>query len=141
VENSDIRWVQRFDNYSRAFLQLERAVNLASKRELSELEEQGLIQVFEYIHELAWKTLKDFLNHKGNTEIYGSKDAIRQAFKYGIIELGEIWMDMIKSRNNSSHTYNEAIANEIVHAILTSYYSEFLKLNEQLLALKSKEIK
>jgi nucleotidyltransferase substrate binding protein (TIGR01987 family) len=125
MEKSDIRWIQRFENYIKAFSQLEEAILLANKRPLSNLEEQGLIQAFEYTHELAWKTLKDFLNYQGNQEIYGSKDATRQAFKYELIENGEIWMDMIKSRNNSSHTYNESIAEEILNSIISNYYSEF----------------
>ncbi len=138
MKNKDIRWIQRFDNYSKALTQLKSAVELAKERMLSELEKQGLIQEFEYTHELAWKTIKDFLNEKGNKEIYGSKDAIREAFKYGLLKNGEIWMDMIKSRNDSSHTYNEETANEIAEAILNYYYAEFEKLFNKLTELKSK---
>lgn len=137
---SDIRWIQRFDNYTKAFTQLEKAVHLASERTLSELEEQGLIQAFEFTHELAWKTLKDFLNYQGNHEIYGSKDATRQAFKYELIEAGDIWMDMIKSRNNSSYTYNEVVAEEILRSVISDYYSEFKKLKDKLEQIKAKEI-
>jgi len=138
MKNKDIRWIQRFNNYSKALAKLKSAVELAKERELSELEKQGLIQAFEYNHELAWKTVKDFLNEKGNKEIYGSKDAIREAFKYGLLKNGEIWMDMVKSRNDSSHTYNEETANEIVDAILNYYYAEFEKLFDKLTELKSK---
>ena len=138
MKNKDIRWIQRFDNYSKALTQLKSAVELAKERMLSELEKQGLIQAFEHTHELAWKTIKDFLNEKGNKEIYGSKDAIREAFKYGLLKNGEIWMDMIKSRNDSSHTYNEETANEIAEAILNYYYAEFEKLFNKLTELKSK---
>ena len=141
MENKDIRWMQRFDNYTKALVQLEAAVVLSKERKLSNLEKQGLIQAFEYTHELAWKTIKDFLNDRGNNEIFGSKDASREAFKYGLIEAGEIWMEMIKSRNNTSHTYNEETANEITEAIINDYYNEFEKLNEKLAALKIKEQK
>lgn len=139
MKNEDIRWIQRFDNYSRALIQLINAVELAKSRELSELEEQGLIQAFEFTHELAWKTMKDFLNHKGNNEIYGSKDVVREAFKFGLIDEGEIWMDMIKNRNRTSHTYNEKVAEEIIKAILEDYFIEFKKLQNTLTELKSKE--
>lgn len=101
---NDIRWIQRYNNYKKALFRLEKAVKLAGERDLTELEEQGLIQSFEYTHELAWKTLKDFLQYKGNKEIYSSKDASREAFKYGLIKEGEIWMNMITSRNNSSYS-------------------------------------
>ncbi len=98
---TDVRWQQRFSNYRRALAQLSRFMEV---EELNDLEKQGLIQAFEYTHELAWKTLSDFLKQKGNAEIYGSKDAAREAFKLGLVEKGEVWMDMIKSRNLTSHT-------------------------------------
>ena len=88
--DKDIRWHQRFANYKKALIQLQDAVKLSEQRELSPLEKQGVIQSFEYMHELAWKTLKDFLKFHGSTEeIYGFKDASRQAFAYGIISDGE----------------------------------------------------
>jgi nucleotidyltransferase substrate binding protein (TIGR01987 family) len=132
MKNKDIRWVQRFQNYTRALRQLKEAVELAKKRKLSKLEGQGLIQAFEYTHELAWKSLKDFLAHKGNEELYGSRDVTRESFKYGLIDDGEVWMNMIKSRNKTSHTYNEETAAEIVKSILDSYYDEFDKLRRKL---------
>ena len=82
----DIRWQQRFSNYQKALAQLNRFV---TRPDLNELEEQGLIQCFEYTHELAWKTLRDFLENSGNTAIFGSKDATREAFKLGLLEDGE----------------------------------------------------
>ncbi len=138
MKNNDIRWIQRFDNYNKALIILKNAVDLFNERKLSELEKQGLIQAFEFTHELAWKTLKDFLNDKGNKEIYGSKDAVKEAFKYNLLENGEIWMDMIKSRNKTSHTYNEETADEIIIAIVTDYYVEFERLSEKLSELMDK---
>jgi len=133
----DIRWQQRFSNYKKALLQLGEAVALSGSRELSNLEKQGVIQAFEFTHELAWTTLKDFLEYKGQKDIYGSKDASRKAFQLGIVEDGEGWMGMIQSRNKTSHTYNRETAEEIVTAVTTSYYKLFInleeKLNEQLL--------
>ena len=117
----DIRWEQRFSNYKKALAQLEKAVELRKTRELSELEKQGLIQSFEYTHELAWKTLKDFLKSKGQSDIYGSKDATRKAFNLELIQDGDGWMDMIKERNKNSHTYDETVANEISENIKNCY--------------------
>ena len=138
MKDEDIRWIQRFDNYKKALKQLRNAVKLADERKLSELEKQGLIQAFEFTHELSWKTLKDFLNEKGNKEIYGSKDAVREAFKYNLIDNGDIWMDMIKSRNRTSHTYEEEVANEIVDLITQKYLKEFEKLSKTLTELATK---
>ena len=128
----DIRWQQCYSNYKKALHQLSEAVALSVSRELSDLEKQGMIQAFEYTHELAWTTLKDFLEFKGQKDIYGSKDASRKAFQLGIVEDGEGWMDMIQSRNKTSHTYNRETADEIVAAVTTSYYKLFINLKEKL---------
>lgn len=139
MENKDIRWIQRFNNYNRALVQLKDAVELSKIRELSRLEQQGLIQSFEYTHELAWNTLKDFLEYNGNTGIYGSRDASRMAFKLGLIENGELWMEMIKSRNQTSHTYDENIANEIIKEIIGKYFDEYNKFKTKFEGIKIEE--
>lgn len=131
MEPEEKRWQQRFQNYKKALRQLENAVDLAKKRKLSELEMQGLIQSFEYTHELAWKTIKDFLKEKGNFDIYGSRDATRQAFGYGLIKNGETWINMILSRNKTSHTYNEETAKDIVLEIRSHYFKEFKQLEDK----------
>lgn len=125
MENPDNRWQQRLANFGRALAQLERAVVLSNERTLSELETQGLIQAFEFTHELAWKTMKDYFEYQGNTTITGSRDATREAFKYGLIADGEGWLSMIASRNKTSHTYDEATAQEIALLIVESYFVLF----------------
>lgn len=122
MNQPDIRWQQRFANFRKALLQLAEAVDLSRQRPLSKLEQQGLIQAFEYTYELAWNVFRDFLVNQGNKNIYGSRDAIREAFKANLIEDGEGWMDMFKDRNMTSHTYNEDTANEIAEKIITRYY-------------------
>lgn len=121
----DIRWRQRFNHFNKALAQLREAVALAEKRPLSNLESQGLIQAFEFTHELAWKTMKDFLEHRGVQDLYGSKDSTRAAFKTNLIASGDVWMNMIQSRNLTSHTYNEAVAAQIAADIRHRYFSEF----------------
>ncbi|WP_229215889.1 HI0074 family nucleotidyltransferase substrate-binding subunit [Dyadobacter frigoris] len=93
--------MQRFQNFNKAFLKLETVVLDLEKNGLSELEKEGLIQRFEYTHELAWNVMKDFFELEGNTTIMGSGSATREAFKKGIIADGENWMDMINSRNSA----------------------------------------
>lgn len=135
----DIRWKQRFDNFKRALGTLEQAACLASQRPLSDLEQQGLIQGFEFTHELAWNTLKDYLENKGIVGIIGSRDATRMAFKNGLVEDGQTWMDMIKDRNLSSHTYHLEVANRIADNVLTRYYPAFQALSARLDAAKGEE--
>lgn len=118
MNNEDIRWLQRLANYNRALHQLESAVRLSKERALSDLEKQGLIQAFEFTHELAWNVMKDYFTYQGQHLITGSRDAIRAAFNKGLIDEGEAWMNTIKSRNKTSHTYNEETAEEIIHSYL-----------------------
>ncbi len=131
-KEKDIRWQQRFSNFKKALSQLEKAIIIQNERDLSALEKQGLIQAFEFTHELAWNTLKDFFEYQGNTSITGSRDATREAFNKGLIQNGEGWMDMIRSRNKSSHTYNEEVAEEIVFHITETYYPLFNELKSTL---------
>ena len=106
----DIRWQQRLANYSKAMEQLGNAITTSQQRPLSELEKQGMIQAFEFTHELAWNVMKDYFAWQGNpgnpgiTGITGSRDAAREAFQKGLVEDGESWMEMIKSSNQTSHT-------------------------------------
>ncbi|SIO95756.1 nucleotidyltransferase substrate binding protein [Vibrio spartinae] len=133
----DIRWIQRLQNWNRALAQLSRFMQ---RDELNELEEQGLIQSFEYNHELAWKTQKDYLEDQGYDELYGSKNVARKAFEVGLIVDGEVWLEMIKSRNLSSHTYNQDVTAEIIDAITDLYYEQFCLLNDKLNQLAAKEL-
>jgi len=85
TQNPDVRWRQRFQSFRKALTQLRAAGELAKQRRLSDLEQQGLIQAFEFTHELAWNTLKDFLESRGAANLYASKDATREAFSKGLI--------------------------------------------------------
>ncbi|MFH1428604.1 MAG: nucleotidyltransferase substrate binding protein [Candidatus Margulisiibacteriota bacterium] len=136
MNKHDIRWIQRFSNYNKALQQLTKFIE---KGKLNELEIQGLIQSFEYNYELAWNTIKDFYEGQGETNIQGSRDAIRLAFNRGLIENGEVWMEMIKSRALTSHTYNEGTAEEIANAIINNYYKEFIKLHNKLKEIEKEQ--
>ena len=137
-ETKDIRWKQRFANYTKALGTLRQAVALSGQRELSALEQQGLIQSFEFTHELAWKVMKDFLEFQGYPNIIGSRDAIREAFKNGLLNDGQVWIDMIDARNESSHTYDLARAEKIVASILTSFFPAFVELEDRFYILENR---
>lgn len=134
----ELRWVLRLNNYEKALKSLAAAVELSKTRPLSELEKQGLIQAFEFTHELAWNAMKDYFNYQGTQDITGSRDATREAYSKGLIEDGEGWMAMIQSRNKTSHTYNQAVAEEIVDAVIGCYFNLFQALLHKLLSIKSK---
>ncbi len=126
MENYDIRWRQRLNNFQKALNQMNKFYKKG--KDLNELEKQGLIKSFEYTYELAWNTIKDFYETQGEPDIQGSRDAIQLAFKRGLIVNGEEWMQMLKDRNRTSHVYNEDIANEIADKILNVYYKLFHEL-------------
>lgn len=121
----DVRWEQRLHNFRKAFAQLEKAV---AQETYSDLERQGLIQCFEFTYELAWNTLKDFLEDQGHTGLTGAKDAIQTAYQVGLIADGQAWLRMHRSRNLTSHTYNERTALAIAEAIRGSYATLFAAL-------------
>ena len=128
----DIRWKQRFDNFKRARANLSHAVRTLEERPLSDLEKQGLIQAFEFTHELAWNVLKDYLEFEGIQGIVGSRGAVREAFQRGLVTEGEAWMDMIAARNLSSHTYNPEVAEKLVSAVQNVFHPAFAALEARL---------
>ena len=119
---TDTRWKQRFQNYKKAFGQLRDALKIQTP---DMLQKQGIIQCFEYTFELAWKTLQDFLiQEKGYTE-KGPRPTLERAFQDGIITDGIVWMDMLKSRNLTSHLYDEQEVEKIYAKVVQDYFVQF----------------
>ena len=127
MENNDIRWKQRYRNFSKALSQLKKFIDKG--KDLNELEKQGMIQAFEYNFELASILIKDYLEYQGLSNIIGSRDAFRLAYNRGLIDRGEEWMKMIESRIKTSHTYNEDTAEEIAGDVLNNYFPLFTALH------------
>lgn len=140
--DKDVRWEQRFSNFVKALNKLKQAVVYIQEKDgnegeneelvLDEMLKEGLIQRFEYTHELAWNVMKDYAKFQGNSSIGGSRDATREAFQLQLISNGKVWMEMIGSRNKTSHTYNEETAEEIFRKILNEYYPAFLEFHKNM---------
>lgn len=153
MKNQDIRWLQRFSNYKKALRKLEDSVdyvtNHITKESLDTGEEfgliqidlikQGLIQSFEFTHELAWNVIKDYVHYQGNQSVRGSRDATREGFSMGLIEDGDLWMEMIRSRNQTSHTYDEETADEIFNKIINDYLAAFVSFKEKMEEIKNEK--
>jgi nucleotidyltransferase substrate binding protein (TIGR01987 family) len=133
IMQEDIRWKQRFQNYVKALMLLEEAVdaNRAADRELIKA---GIIQYFEFTHELAWKVMKDFLEYEGMTGIVGSRSATREAFNKGLIEEGQAWMDMLETRNITVHAYDPLIITEAFEQIVNINVVLLRKFHQTMLA-------
>ncbi len=133
MANEDIRWIQRFNNYRKALARLSEAVTLAKERDLSDLEQQGLIQGFEFTFDLAWKTLQDYLRHHNRPNDNGGPNVIiEQALADGIIKGEEVWKAMKKSRDLTSHSYDGETADDIAENNLDNYHSLFIQLETRL---------
>jgi nucleotidyltransferase substrate binding protein (TIGR01987 family) len=125
MNGKEIRWKQRFQNFEKAFSHLDEAVQKV--KELSVLEKEGLIQRFEYTFELAWKTLKDYLESE-NVEAKFPREVIKKGFQYEILLNGEVWMEMLEKRNLMAHTYNEEIFGMAVNHVVHFFYPEIKQL-------------
>lgn len=133
MANEDIRWIQRFNNYRKALARLSEAVALAEERDLSDLEQQGLIQGFEFTFDLAWKTLQDYLrHHKRPNDNGGPNVIINQALADGIIKGDEEWKAIKKSRELTSHSYDGDTADTIAKNIIEIYHGLFIQLETRL---------
>ena len=127
---TDIRWKQRFDNFDRAFILL-REVNDRGVETLSQLEKEGAIQRFEFAFELAWKTLKDYLEQDGViVKPATPRNVIKEAFAASLIDDGQVWIDMMLHRNLLSHTYNSKTFDEVLKVVAERYFAAFDQLHE-----------
>lgn len=129
------RWEYRFDNFRRAFLLLREAIELSQERPLSNLEQEGTIQRFEYSWELAWKTLKDYLEFQGIIlETATPRSIIKAAFAAGVIYDGDAWMAALDARNKMAHTYNFTVFEGVVKDVTNRYLALMDTLHEKLLS-------
>ena len=133
---TDIRWIQRYANFHKACLRLlEVTEGWCTIDDLSELEQEGLVQRFEYTFELAWKTLQDLLNYKGYEFMSGPNGTLKMAFEDGLITDHEGWRKMAKSRNTLSHVYDDEDVRAITLLIFSEYAPLLKELNDDLESL------
>ncbi|MGA8164407.1 MAG: nucleotidyltransferase substrate binding protein [Waddliaceae bacterium] len=118
MQEEDIRWKQRFQNFENAFIFLKKARSLSH---YDELQAAGLVQSFEFTFELAWKTLKDYLEIQGLVVPY-PREVIKQSFTTNLIEDGHLWIAMLDKRNELTHTYNEEQSKRAVKLIREDYF-------------------
>ncbi len=126
-EKKEIRWKQRFTNFGKAYLQLKDAIDKFDS--LDDLSKEGLVQRFEYTFELAWKTLKDYLESEGIISQF-PREVLKQGFHVNILNNGEVWIDMLEKRNLLAHTYDKNNFNTALEFIRKSYFPEISHLYE-----------
>ncbi len=122
------RFSERKEDYGKALLKLEESL----KEEPSEIVIDGILHRFEFTFELAWKTIKDYLEYMGISEKIGSpRENIQLAYKQGIISDGELWIEIMLARNSLSHLYDEETSRKIYEKIKTSYIKALKELEEK----------
>ena len=132
MPDEEIRWHYRFRNFSRAFRRLQDALQEGAEA-LNELEQEGVIQRFEYTFELAWNTLKDRLEHDGTVlSSVTPRAVIRSAFQAKLISEGERWIDMLGDRNRMSHTYDSDTFESIIKEVEEHYLDRLNELHVRL---------
>lgn len=135
---NELRWRQRLENFESAFLLLRGGLRDKPLAELSDLEKEGVIQRFEYTFELAWKTLRDYLEFSGvKLDLVTPRAAIKAAFAAGVIADGQAWIDMLEQRNIMSHTYNKSNFEKAISSIDGHYLAA---LEEAFVFLKQKSL-
>ena len=127
----ETRWIQRFENYKTALDNLDETVECINRDVISKIYTMALVQAFEIAFELAWKTIKDYLEYSG-IKTDTPREAIKSAFSNNLIEDGKIWILMMEARNKTSHTYNQSFAKELANEILNEYTKQLHNLSEKL---------
>lgn len=130
----DVRWKQRFQNFDKAFKRLTDAILIIRKDPDNVLLQAGLIQTYEFTFELAWKTLKDYLEMEGFT-VPSPRATLRQAFQCGYIQQGDVWLKALNDRNLTAHTYDDEVAKEVIADIQQTYYFLLKDLHQWLMGL------
>lgn len=128
---SETRWVQRFQNFEKAFASLEESNDALKEAPLNKFIRDSLILRYEYSIELAWKTIKDYLENQGFTSINSPKKAVRSALNSGLIK-NPNWIKALNDRNKTSHAYNEDMAEEVKNEIQKIYIPLLQELNDSL---------
>jgi nucleotidyltransferase substrate binding protein (TIGR01987 family) len=125
----DIRWKQRLSNFKKSLAHLADAVKI---KEPSIIQQAGTIQFFEMSFELAWKSVKDYLQEQGFIDIKSPKATIKKAFEISLIEDGHLWLEALENRNLATHTYDEKTAKKIYDLICNSYFPLLEELKNKL---------
>lgn len=121
TDNQDIRWKQRFQNYEKAFRRLARAIEVVKATPDDDLLQSGLVQTYEYTFELAWKTLKDYLESEGFL-LRSPRETIRQGFQSGYIANAEDWLQALADRNLTVHIYDDEVIARVLKDIFERYF-------------------
>lgn len=125
------RLSERIENFNNAYKLFETAQKSYINDKQNDIYKLAIVQAFEIVYELGWKVIKDFLKTK-DIETFTPRDTIKEAFAANILPSAQIWIDMAKDRNASSHEYNQDKVNLILENISTTYFNELKRFKDNL---------
>ena len=128
---SELRWKQRFENFQKAFAVFERTLTVYRQHASDEIYQLSLVQAYEFTFELAWKTMKDYLESQGDEGITTPKRIIRQAFNYKIINDGRLWLDGLDIRNETAHVYSEVVMKRVLTFADNHFHDMLIDFNDR----------
>lgn len=139
--NSDIRWIQRFQNFTNAFSLLNKIVSGDGVSNLTDLEKTGLIHIFQLNYDLVWKTLRDKMEHDGVVfdEMISPRYIFKLAYHHKYIDQIEPWLAMIDDRNQIARTYDPGVFGIFLPRIKTDYYPLLNNLHTAFMKARSDE--
>ncbi len=127
MTNTMNRFQQRYQNFHKAYMSFVRIYQEHAKVH-SETNEMALIQAFEFTFELSWKLLKTYLELEGIIT-KSPRQAIKHAFQQEIIEEGDIWLQAMAVRNETVHTYDDAVRHKAANFIADKFAPKLQKLH------------
>lgn len=139
MEERKPKWGERLTTYQNAIDRLTEVITLSRQHPLNQFERDSLVKRFEFSYEMAWKLMMSYEKDNGITEILGSKDVIRQAFRLSIVKNGEAWLEMVDARNRTSHLYDEEMATDAADEIIHTYYPLLVELRDVMAELANKK--
>ena len=139
MEERKPKWYERLTVYVNAIDRLTEVIALSRQRALNQFERDSLIKRFEFSYEMAWKLMMSYEKENGITEVLGSKDVIRQAFKLSLVKNGEAWLEMVDARNRTSHLYDEEMVIDVVDEIIYTYHPLLIELRDIMTQKANKE--
>lgn len=119
----ETRLKQRYSNLKKPFQQLSEAIKQSEKKEFNNIEKAGMIQYYEFTFELCWKVMKDYLETEGEI-VKGTRSVLKLSFQFDLLNDGDVWLEMLETRNRLNHTYKEENFLEAFNDIKNQYYPE-----------------
>lgn len=139
MQNYQILWINRFRNFSQLLHELTAAVEASRRGELSSLENQEVLRIFELTFDSARYTMADYLKGKQADPVQGAEETIKKASDFELIQNVDIWMHMLEDREKIAGFVDEEATALLLSEIARDYHPELLNLENRFIIIKDNE--